>query len=81
MDSVLKNKAYWRSRRGMQELDVLLIPFVENHLLKLPDHLQRAYLRFIDCEDWELFDWLQGRESPADTEFRELVERVLAAAS
>ena len=81
MDAVLKNKAYWRSRRGMQELDVLLIPFVENHLLNLPDHLQSAYLRFIDCEDWELFDWLQGREQPADAEFRELVGRVLAAAS
>ena len=81
MAAVLKNKAYWRSRRGMQELDVLLIPFVENHLLNLPDHLQSAYLRFIDCEDWELFDWLQGREQPADAEFRELVGRVLAAAS
>jgi len=81
MDAVLKNKAYWRSRRGMQELDVLLIPFVENHLLNLPDHLQSAYLSFIDCEDWELFDWLQGREQPADPDFRELVARVLAVAS
>jgi len=81
MDPVLKNKAYWRSRRGMQELDVLLIPFVENHLLKLPDHLQSAYLRFIDCEDWELFDWLQGREQPTDADFQELVKRVLAATS
>ena len=81
MDAISKNKAYWRSRRGMQELDVLLIPFVENHLQALPEHLQSAYLRFIDREDWELFDWLQGREHPADAEFRELVERVLAAAS
>lgn len=81
MDSVLRNKAYWRSRRGMQELDVMLIPFVENHLQDLPEALQSAYLRFIDCEDWELFDWLQGRESPEDPELRDLVARVLAASA
>lgn len=80
MDDVLKNKAYWRSRRGMQELDVLLIPFVEQHLQNLPEHLQVAYLDFIEREDWELFDWLQGRESAADPLMRELVTLVLAAA-
>jgi antitoxin CptB len=64
----------------MQELDVMLIPFVENHLQNLPTDLQSAYLRFIDREDWELFDWLQGREQPEDPELKELVARVLAAA-
>lgn len=81
MDSVLINKAYWRSRRGMQELDVLLIPFVENHLQTLSAELQSAYLRFIDCEDWELFDWLQGREDAEDPQFRELIARILEPAS
>ena len=81
MDAVLRNKAYWRSRRGMQELDLLLIPFVENHLQDLSQPLQSAYLRFIDREDWELFDWLQGREKPDDPELIELVHRVLKAAA
>lgn len=65
----------------MQELDVMLIPFVENHLQNLPVDLQSAYLRFIDREDWELFDWLQGREQPEDPQLKELVARVLAAAA
>lgn len=81
MDSVLINKAYWRSRRGMQELDVLLIPFVEHHLKDLSSDLQTAYLRFVDCEDWELFDWLQRREEADDPQFRELINRILQAAS
>jgi len=81
MDAVLKNKAYWRSRRGMQELDVLLIPFVENHLHTLPEALQVAYLEFIDREDWELFDWLQGREVPEQEQMATLVEKVLASAA
>ena len=80
MDAVLKNKAYWRSRRGMQELDMLLIPFVEEHLHTLPEPLQRSYIEFIDREDWELFDWLQGRDVPSDPQSRDLVERILAAA-
>ncbi len=81
MDAVIKNKAYWRSRRGMQELDRLLIPFVEEHLQTLPEPLQHCYIEFIDREDWELFDWLQGREVPADAQMRDLVERILAAAA
>lgn len=65
----------------MQELDVMLIPFVEEHLQNLPEPLQAAYLEFIDREDWELFDWLQGRETPDDPQHLELVQRVLAAAA
>ena len=81
MDAVIKNKAYWRSRRGMQELDMLLIPFVEEQLQRLPEPLQRCYVEFIDHEDWELFDWLQGREEPSDPQMRELIELILAAAA
>lgn len=81
MDAVIKNKAYWRSRRGMQELDLLLIPFVEEHLQALPEGLQQCYIEFIDREDWELFDWLQGREVPDDPQMRELVERILTSAA
>ena len=80
MGSVLKNKAYWRSRRGMQELDVLLIPFVEQQFETLTGPMQEAYLRFIDREDWELFDWLQGRGEPVEPEFRALLQRVLQSA-
>ena len=77
MDDLLRNKAYWRSRRGMQELDTLLIPFVEDRLPSLTPDLQQAYLRLIDREDWELFDWLQGRGEPEEAELKTLVGLLL----
>ena len=60
---------------------MLLIPFVEEQLQRLPEPLQRCYVEFIDHEDWELFDWLQGREEPSDPQMRELIELILAAAA
>lgn len=77
MENLLRNKAYWRSRRGMQELDTLLIPFVEERFPALSPALQQAYLRLIDREDWELFDWLQGRGAPEDDELQTLVNLLL----
>lgn len=61
----------------MQELDTLLIPFVENQFESLTPNLQQAYLRLIDREDWELFDWLQGRGVPEDAELQTLLEHLL----
>ncbi|MEM7220094.1 MAG: succinate dehydrogenase assembly factor 2 [Pseudomonadota bacterium] len=76
--SVARNKAYWRSRRGMQELDVLLLPFVREAYDDLSAELQAAYHDFLDSEDWALFDWLQGRAEPEREDFRALLARILA---
>lgn len=61
----------------MQELDTLLIPFVENRFAALAPNLQHAYLRLIDREDWELFDWLQGRGEPDEVELQTLIGYLL----
>ena len=55
---------YWRSRRGMQELEVKLIPFLRDRYRALPEHEQRAYDALLAEEDWQLFDWLQDRGEP-----------------
>ena len=57
---------YWRSRRGMLELELQLIPFVRDHFSSLTEQEQRCYEQMLDLEDWQLFDWVQGRETPAD---------------
>jgi antitoxin CptB len=57
-------KLGWHSRRGMLELDLLLVPFVEHHLREqlYPDQL--LYRKLLAEEDQDLFAWLVQRVSP-----------------
>ena len=54
----------WRSRRGMLELDLYLVPFAEREYAGLPVPEQGAYRELLAGDDWEVLDWLQGRSAP-----------------
>ncbi len=69
---------YWRSRRGMLELELKLVPFVRDHFRQLSEPQQAAYEAMLAEEDWQLFDWVQGRETPEDPITREVVELIIA---
>ena len=38
----------WQCRRGMLELDVILLPFVEEDLSRLDERLQRGFARLLE---------------------------------
>ena len=57
-------RLYWRSRRGMLELELQLVPFVTRHYPDLSHELKVAYAALLEQEDWQIFDWLRGREQP-----------------
>ena len=69
---------YWRSRRGMLELELKLVPFVRDRFGDLSKAEQVAYEAMLDEEDWQLFDWLQGREVPNDAVTRQVVDKINA---
>ena len=56
----------WRSRRGMLEVELKLLPFARADLRRLAPADQEAYARLLEEDDWRLHDWLQGRSVPAD---------------
>ncbi len=70
---------YWRSRRGMLELELMLVPFFREHYPRLPPELKRTYAELLDCEDWLIFDWLQGRSKPERPGMQRLVERIVGS--
>ncbi len=67
---------YWRSRRGMLELDLLLVPFTLEAYAGLSPADQARYRQLLEREDQELFAWLLRRESAAG--WRSLIDRILA---
>lgn len=73
-------RIYWSSRRGMLELDLILVPFCEQRYRQLSERDQARYRALLDSEDTELFVWLLGRERPSDPELAEIVDDILAFA-
>lgn len=53
-------RALWRSRRGMLELDLLLSRFAERSYPRLGKADQHAYLELLRMDDWRIWDWLQS---------------------
>ncbi|BCB07354.1 hypothetical protein HHSLTHF2_12440 [Vreelandella venusta] len=78
--AILRKRLYWHSRRGMWELDLLLIPFLEHRFDELSEDEQLAYQRLIEEEDQDLFGWLMRREWPEEPALRHIVQMIVAHA-
>ena len=69
-------RVIWHSRRGMLELDKLLIPFATGVFLSLTENEQDAYVRFIAHEDTVLFHWLINHGEPQNPEFQAVIKQI-----
>ncbi|MDR9467638.1 succinate dehydrogenase assembly factor 2 [Marinospirillum sp.] len=72
-----RKRLYWHSRRGMWELDLLLIPFLEKCYDQLSEDLQADYRRLITLEDQDLFTWLMRREETEDPSLQAIVNQII----
>lgn len=74
-----RKRLYWHSRRGMLELDLLLVPFVEKCLDDLSDDELQMYTELLREEDQDLFSWFTRRAEAPTPRLQQMVTRVLAA--
>jgi len=70
---VEKNRLFWGSRRGMLELDLVLMPFLENVYPNLAQADKERYWKLLECEDQDMFAWFLRREDPEDIELKRIV--------
>ena len=75
MDSNLYKKAYFLSRRGLQELDLVFTPFVEVRFSKLNQEDKISFLELLENNDMDLMDWIIN-EKPTPREFNNIVIQV-----
>lgn len=79
-DSAENNRIYWASRRGMLELDLVLMPYAKDRYPQSSSSDRAAYQQLLDCEDTELFAWFLQKDIPQDTVLADIVAKVLAFA-
>lgn len=72
-----KARIKWACRRGMLELDVLLMPFVDEAYDQLSATQQLTFERLLEAQDPELFAWFMGHEQCKDAELNDMVQLIL----
>ncbi len=71
------NRLFWHSRRGMLELDELLVPFVREAYTGLDAADKARYEKLLTSEDQDMFAWFMRRNEPDDADLQRIVELVL----
>ncbi len=66
----------WRCRRGMKELDLLLLRFLEQDYPAASPPERAAFARILDLQDPEIFGYLVGRAVPSDEYIRHVIARI-----
>ncbi len=71
-----RNRLFWGSRRGMLELDLILLPFLDNVYPTLNEDDKLSYQKMLDSEDQDMFSWFLKRTNPDDVELQRIVQIV-----
>lgn len=70
----LKAKLLWRCRRGMKELDVLMVRFVEENYFHIASHYQAAFEKTLVMQDPDLYAYVLGRETHPDADIQHVID-------
>ncbi len=78
MELPIPSYVRWQCRRGMLELDILLLSYFDKKYEHLPIVQQKAFVALLSHSDQQLYAWLIGTETPPIPSTQNLVQSILA---
>ena len=72
----LEKKILWQCRRGLWELDAILIPFVEKNFSELDNKEVEEFRKLLAYEDIEIFDILVNKKPFDDLDLEHIVDKI-----
>jgi len=70
-------KLAWRCRRGMKELDLLLVRYLRHRYVAASGAEREAFEQFLELPDPDLVGYLMAGETPDDPRFAALCRELL----
>jgi antitoxin CptB len=67
----------WRCRRGMRELDMLLLAYVDQYYQKADANEQQAFRQLLTTPDPDILALLTGKAVTDDELLQHVIERLL----
>lgn len=71
-----KLRIEWDCRRGMLELDKIIMPFYLAHFDELSDDKKDIFIRLLASTDLQLFSWFFNRGKSQDEDIQAMVEYI-----
>jgi antitoxin CptB len=68
-----QNKILWQCRRGMLELDEILIKFFHRHYENLTKEMQNNFVELLQENDANLFSYFFSNKLPDSNQLQELI--------
>lgn len=69
-------KIEWECRRGMRELDKLIMPFYQQYFDELSEAEQQTFVEMLGYTDPELFRWFMNQEPAPTQALQAMVARI-----
>ena len=79
--SFLLDKAKFKSRRGLNELDQILVPFVQNEFNSLEEKEKFLMVELLEFEDVDLADLILYRKIEPEIKFQEIILKIIKFSS
>ena len=74
----LADKIKYSARRGMLELDIMLIPYLDNKYMSETLDDKKLFIDFLTSEDSDIFDWLFKNIEPPE-KYKQLIVKIINA--
>lgn len=71
-----REQVRWQCRRGMLELDLMLLKFFDDRYDGLSGADQQGFIRLLQEPDQTLYRWLTGQELPVEPELGSLATAI-----
>ncbi|MAF84394.1 MAG: succinate dehydrogenase assembly factor 2 [Gammaproteobacteria bacterium] len=78
MSSAHRSRLEWHCRRGMRELDVILMRYMNRDYDGAGQTEKASFEALLSLQDPEILDLLTGRLVAEDEDIRHVIERILA---
>ncbi|MFD0966846.1 succinate dehydrogenase assembly factor 2 [Seminibacterium arietis] len=76
MNKYNKFRIEWDCRRGMLELDKVIMPFFQQHFDQLPTEKKEVFLRLLAATDLQLFSWFFNKVPAPDLELQQMITHI-----
>ncbi|EGV05782.1 TPR region [Haemophilus pittmaniae HK 85] len=76
VDKYNRLRIEWDCRRGMLELDKIIMPFYKEHFDGLTEQQKDIFIRLLSATDLQLFSWFFNGSRSEDSEVQTMVEEI-----
>lgn len=66
----------WDCRRGMRELDKLIMPFYQKHFDELSDEQKQTFIELLSYTDPDLYRWFMNQIEPPTEPLKAMVKLI-----